>query len=188
MTPRENKRTCYSLQFIVWEWKIMSALSRKIMAAAVVAGLGVATTAAIAQQAAAPGKDNGQHEHHRLMPSQMVEARLAYIKTALQITQTQTAQWNTFADVLRKQAKARDEQITAMRAKWEQHKDGAARPDLLTMIEGRQKRLTVASANLSEYIAALKPLYASLSDSQKEIAPEVLRPHDHGGGRHEGGR
>ncbi len=160
------------------------------MAVAVVAGLGVGATAAIAQQAAAPEKDASQHEHHHLPPSQMVEARLAYIKTALQITPAQTAQWNAFADVLRKQAKAREAKMTEMRAKWEQHKDGDAKPDLMTMMEHRQKMLTDASANMSEYIAALKPLYASLSDSQKEIAPEVLGHHGRGheGWGHQGGR
>jgi hypothetical protein len=34
---------------------------------------------------------------------------------------------------------------------------------------------------MSEYIAALKPLYASLSDSQKEIVPQVLGHHGHDG-------
>jgi len=161
----------------------MLASSRKIMAAAVVAGLSIAATAAIAQQAAAPASDqkDGKHEHHHMMPSQMVEARLAYIKTALQITPTQTAQWNAFADVLRKQAKARDAKITEMRAKWEQHKDGDAKPDLLAMMEHRQKMLTDASANMGDYIAALKPLYASLSDSHKQFAPVVLGHHGHDG-------
>ncbi len=164
----------------------MLASSRKIMAAAVIAGLGIAATGAIAQQASAP--DGSQHEHNHMLPSQMVEARLAYIKTALQITPAQTTQWNAFADVVRKQAKARDAKITEMRAKWEQHKEGDAKPDLLTMMEHRQKMLTDASANMGDYIAALKPLYASLSDSQKEIAPQVLGHHGHGGWRHEGGR
>jgi LTXXQ motif family protein len=174
----------------------MLASSRKIMAAAVVAGLGVAATAAIAQQAATPaGAPAGdhkdwKHEHHGMMPSQMVEARLAYIKTALQITPNQSAQWNAFADVLRKQAKARDAKVTEMRAKWEQHKDGDAKPDLVARMEMRQKMLTEASANVGEYIAVLKPLYASLSDTQKEIAPQVLghHGHGHGGWGHQGGR
>jgi predicted secreted Zn-dependent protease len=170
---------------------IMLASSRKIMAAAVVAGLSIAATAAIAQQAAAPAQDgkDGKHEHHHMMPSQMVEARLAYIKTALQITPAQSTQWNAFADVVRKQAKARDAKITEMRAKWEQHKDGDAKPDLMARMEMRQKMLTEASTKVGEYITALKPLYASFSDSQKEIAPQVLGHHGHGGGwQHQGGR
>jgi hypothetical protein len=152
-----------------------------------VAGLGIAGTAAIAQQqAAAPAQDGkgSHHEHYGMLPSQRAEARLAYIKTALQITPAQTAQWNAFADVMRKQAKARDAKVEEMRAKFEQHKDGkddGARPDLIQHMEMREKMLTAATANMSEYIAALKPLYASLSDSQKEIVPQVLGHHGHDG-------
>jgi len=159
-----------------------------------VAGLGIAGTAAIAQQqAAAPSQDGKDgkgwhHEHHGMLPSQRAEARLAYIKTALQITPAQTAQWNAFADVVRKQAKERDAKVEEMRAKFEQRKEGDARPDLIARMEMRQKMLNAASANVGEYLTALKPLYASLSDSQKEIAPQVLGHHGHGDWHHQGGR
>src|SRR6185437_12925820 len=124
----------------------MKASARTLVAAAVVAALGVAGPAAIAQQqAAAPAQDGKgwHHDHHGMLPSQRAEARLAYIKTALQITPAQTAQWNAFADVVRKQAKARDAKVEEMRAKFEQHKDGkdnGARPDLIQHMEMRQKR------------------------------------------------
>ncbi len=163
----------------------MKASSRTIIAAAMVAGLGIAGTAAIAQQQAAA--QDGMHDHHHMLPSQRAEARLAYIKTALQITPAQTAQWNAFADIVRKQAKARDAEVEEMRAKWEQHKDGDVHSDLIARLEMRQKMLTAASANMDEVIAALKPLYASFSDSQKELAPELLGHHG-GGWRHMGGR
>jgi len=161
-----------------------------------VAGLGIAGTAAIAQQqAAAPaqdGKADGKswhHDHHGMLPSQRAEARLAYIKTALQITPAQTGQWNAFADVVRKQAKARDAKAEEMRAKFEQHKDGDARPDLVERLEFRQKMLNAAAANTGEMLTALKPLYASFSDSQKQTAAEVLNHHEgHGGWHHMGGR
>ena len=169
----------------------MKGSSRTIIAAAIVAGLGIAGTAAIAQQqAAAPAQDGkvSHHERHGMLPSQRAEARLAYIKTALQITPAQTAQWNAFADVVRKQAKARDAKIEEMRAKWEQRKEGDARPDLIQRLEMRQQMLTAASANTGELLTALKPLYASLSDSQKEIAPELLGHHGHGEWHHGGGR
>jgi hypothetical protein len=63
-------------------------------------------------------------------------------------------------------------------------RDGEKRPDPVAMLEHRQKRLTEASANMAEMIAVLKPLYATLSDTQKEIAAEVLERHrgmGHGG-------
>jgi predicted secreted Zn-dependent protease len=159
-----------------------------------VAALGVAGTAAVAQQqAAAPAQDGKgwHHEHRGMLPSQRAEARLAYIKTALQITPAQTAQWNTFAEVVRKQAKARDAKVEEMRARFEQRqqgKDAGARPDLIQRMEMREKMLTAATANMNEYIAALKPLYASFNDSQKEIAPQVLGHHGHGGWHHMGER
>ena len=172
--------------------KIMKASSRTMIAAAMVAALGVAGTAAIAQQqAAATAQDSkgSHHEHHGMLPSQRAEARLAYIKTALAITPAQTAQWNAFADVVRKQAKARDAKVEEMRAKFEQRKEGDARPDLIARLEMRQKMLTAATANTGEMLTALKPLYASFSDSQKQTAAEVLNRHEgHGGWHHMGGR
>jgi cell fate (sporulation/competence/biofilm development) regulator YlbF (YheA/YmcA/DUF963 family) len=166
----------------------MLTSSRKILTAVVVAGLTTAATVAIAQQAAPPvaGPEKqgpwAGHEHHHMMPSQLVEARLAYMKTALQITPAQSTQWNALADVLRKQAKARDEKFTEMHQKMESMKAGGdTRPDPITMMEHRQKMMTDAAANMAEFIAAAKPLYASFSDSQKEIAGEVLGHHGHGG-------
>ncbi len=166
----------------------MLSSSRKALVAVVVAGLSAAGTIAIAEQVAppAPAEKHGPWggEHHHMMPSQMIEARLAYIKTALQITPAQTAQWNAVADVMRKHAKARDEKVTEMRARMDSMKDGdGQRPDPIEMMEHRQKMMTDASADLAEFITAVKPLYASLSDSQKEVAAEVLGEHmrDRGG-------
>jgi uncharacterized protein HemX len=168
----------------------MKASSRALIAAAMVAGLGIAGTAAIAQQQAAQPAQDGKasHEHHGMLPSQRAEARLAYIKTALQITPAQTAQWNAFADVVRKQAKERDAKVEEMRAKFEQRKDNDQRPDLVERLEFRQKMLSTAAANTGELLTALKPLYATFSDSQKQAAVEVLGHHGHDGWHHMGGR
>jgi DNA-binding helix-hairpin-helix protein with protein kinase domain len=168
---------------------IMKASSRTLVAAAVVAGLGIAGTAAIAQQqAAAPAQAGEHHEHQGMLPSQRAEARLAYIKTALNITPAQTAQWNAFADVVRKQAKARDTKVEEMRARFEQRNEGEARPDLVERLEFRQKMLNTAAENTGELLTALKPLYASFSDSQKQTAAEMLSHRGHGGWGHMGGR
>jgi hypothetical protein len=174
----------------------MKATSRIIIAAAIVAGLGIAGAAATAQQqAAAPAQDgraqdgkSWHHEHDGMLPSQRAEARLAYIKTALQITPAQTAQWNAFADVVRKHAKERDAKVAEMRAKFDQHKDGDARPDLIERLEFRQKMLSTAAADAGELVTVIKPLYASFSDSQKQVAAEVLGHHGEGGWHHMGGR
>jgi hypothetical protein len=129
-------------------------------------------------------------ERHFMLPSERVEPRLAYLKTALKITDAQSKQWNAFAEVLRKQAKARDAKVEEMRAKFEADKD-KPRPQIsaIDRMERREKRMTDAAASLSEVLAAAKPLYAVLSDDQKQTADELLgRGGGHGGwgGRHFG--
>jgi hypothetical protein len=169
----------------------MFATSRTVLAALVVAGFGIAGTAAIAQQATTPAapamEKHGPWGEHHMLPSQMVEARLAFIKTALQITPAQGPQWDAFANYMRKRAKARDEKVKEMQAKMEAWKSGDhKRPDPIEMLEHRQKALTEAQANLTDFIAVVKPLYASFSDSQKEMAGQVLSEHHghHGMGDH----
>lgn len=162
---------------------------RKSAAAGMVAIASVvfAATPAPAQDkqapSTAPADKAGHHDHwdrHDRLPGEFIEARLAFIKTALKITPAQSTQWNALAEIMRKQAKARDAEITAMRAKKD---DQHARPDPIEMLEHREKFLATASANLAEYVTALKPLYASLSDDQKEVAREVLAHHGHHGHR-----
>ncbi len=175
----------------------MKRFSNKIVAAsAFVAALGGTLLAfplvldnpafALDAPATTPGQDG--HRHFRL-PSEQIEPRLAYLKTALKITDAQTKQWNAFADVLRKEAKDRDAKVEAMRAKFEAGK-GKPHPEVSAVdrLEHRQKQLTEASAELSERIAAVKPLYAVLSDDQKQTADELLAHEGgHGGFGHHGG-
>jgi hypothetical protein len=117
------------------------------------------------------GADDGPSEHHHLLPSELVEPRLAFLKTALKITDAQSKQWSAFADVMRKQAKEKDAMVTALRA----YKD--ANLTVIDRMEQRQKMLSTAAANLSDLIAAAQPLYASFSDEQKQLANEFLAPH-----------
>jgi hypothetical protein len=169
----------------------MAKFSRFLPASAIVAGLALSSFAVMAQdQSARPpaagardhgGKDGHWGDHHGPMASQLVEARIAYIKTALRITPAQTAQFNAVADLMRKEAKERD----ARMAEWQNHKpDDHARPDPLQMLEHRQKMMQDGAARLGEMIAAWKPLYASLDDSQKQLLPAVLGHQGHHGWGH----
>ena len=120
----------------------------------------------------------GEHHHHdRPLPGQLIEARLAFIKTALKITDAQGAQWNAYADTLRKQAKEKDTRIQAMRAKHDAKSNQAGNEDLIERLEHHQKRMTDKAANLAQYIAVAKPFYASLSNEQKEVANQILAHH-----------
>jgi protein CpxP len=119
------------------------------------------------------------------LPSERVEARLAEAKTKLKITAAQEAQWNAFADVTRKHARAADENVKAMR-------DGKRTQERLTAVQRMERRQQMAASHaqrLTEVIAAAKPLYAALSTEQKTIADDMLTPRrGHGGRGHHGRR
>jgi hypothetical protein len=126
------------------------------------------------------------HGHRALrMPSERVEARLAYLKTALEITDSQQPQWNAFADTLRRQAREADKRIEARRAQGTQARRDTP-PTAIERMERGQQRLAAASARLNETLAAAKPLYAALSPEQQKIADELLTPR-HGGRFHHRG-
>jgi len=88
-------------------------MNKLILTSLVSAGLVAAIPPAITQ---APntegGPQAGQYAHRQAherrafrSPVDRAEARLAYLKTALKITEAQETQWNAFADVRRKQAR-----------------------------------------------------------------------------------
>jgi hypothetical protein len=124
------------------------------------------------------------------LPSERVEARLAYVRTALKITDAQQAQWESFANVLRKHARDMDQRIQQRMAQRQQA--GAQRTErprfsAIERLERQQQRLTQRSARLNEVIAAAKPLYAAFSPEQKQLADQMLGERGQRGGQH-GGR
>ncbi len=145
------------------------------------------------EQRGGPHHGPGAHGMHMRMPSERIEARLAYIRTALKITDAQQAQWDTFANVMRKHASDMDQR---MKQRMAQHQAGAQRPErpqlsAVERLERQQQRLAQRSARLNEVITAAKPLYASFSPEQKQIADQMLAQGEHrrgprGGGHHSG--
>jgi hypothetical protein len=136
------------------------------------------------------------------MPSERVEARLAYAKTALKITDAQQPQWEGFANVLRKHARDMDQRFQQRRTQWEAARAArgdaarsatpdarmAQRPNVTAIdrLERTQQRMAERSARLNEVIAAAKPLYAALSPEQRQIADGMLARKGHGhGGQHQ---
>jgi hypothetical protein len=129
------------------------------------------------------------------MPSERVEARLAYVRTALKITDSQQSQWENFANVLRKHARAMDQRVQQRRAQFEggrgaqgERVPGARGPEgrqvtAIDQLERAQQRTAEHAARLNEVIAAAKPLYASLSPEQKQVADGMLAHRGHGGQR-----
>jgi hypothetical protein len=157
---------------------IVSTLATLSLVAAA-APLAVAQTAT---PSAAPRPAHAQHAFR--MPSERAEARLAYVKTALKITDAQASQWDAFANVVRQHAKAADQRMQERRARFEQAKAAGGerkRPTAIDRLERRQQFLTAAAARSGELLAVQKPLYAALAPEQQRVADELFAPRGHRG-------
>lgn len=156
-------------------------MNKLMMSALIAAGFATAVPLSMAQTAnPAPGAVQGQHAkrfHHGKqafsLPGERVEARLAYIKTALKITDAQQTQWDNFAGVMRKQAKDADARIQERRAKMAANTE-RKRPTAIERLERQQAFMATASARIGERLTVQKPLYAALSPEQQQIADKVL--------------
>lgn len=156
-------------------------MRKTIISGVILAGL-AAPSLALAQAAAptppAPQQHMARPEHHRPLPGQLIDARLAFLKTALKITPGQEQQWNAFATVMRQQAREMDTKIEQMRQAHQNRAPNAARPDVIARLQHRQEFLAAAAARTNALLTAAKPLYASFSPQQKQMADELLA---HGG-------
>lgn len=155
-------------------------MNKLMMSALIAAGFAAAVPLSMAQTAnPTPGATQGQHQrfHHDKqafsLPSERVEARLAYIKTALKITDAQKTQWDNFAGVMRKQAKEGDARMQEHRAKMAANTE-RKRPNAIERLERQQAFMATASARIGERLTVQKPLYAVLSPEQQQIADKVL--------------
>jgi hypothetical protein len=130
-------------------------------------------------EGAPPERPNTEHAVHAKdlplppLPGAMIEAHLAFLKTALKVTDAQTAAWNAVADVLREQAKRHDAEIAARR---KAHEAATEPPDLPTILQDRQHMAVEEAEELSKLLAALKPFYGMLSAEQKETADHLFPP------------
>jgi hypothetical protein len=119
-------------------------------------------------------------------PTERVEARLAYIRTALKITNAQQAQWDAYAAVVRSYARDMEQRFQSRRsAEYRQRH----RPNAIERLERTQSFLANAVTRINQLLAVEKPLYAALSPEQQKVADEVLRPRSRSQhGREPGGR
>jgi hypothetical protein len=165
-------------------------MNRKLIAALFTVGLASAMPAAIAQTASpqtkGPQASHARQDHHakHQLPSERIEARLAYIQMALKITDAQKPQWETFAATLRKQAREADKRVQERRT---QMADRSKQQNVsaIERLERRQRMMAARVQHMNELIAASKPLYATLNPDQKLIADGLLSPRN-GKGGHKG--
>ncbi|MGA0025528.1 MAG: Spy/CpxP family protein refolding chaperone [Burkholderiales bacterium] len=168
-------------------------MNKLIMSTLIAAGFAAAVPLAIAQSASPAQGQHAQRHHHGKqafrLPGERVEARLAYMRTALKITEAQQAQWDAFAGVMRRQAAEADARIKARQAKMATNTE-RKRPTAIERLERRQAFMATASVRIGERLAVQKPLYAALSPEQQQVADRLFagRGGKHGGrgGRHGG--
>jgi hypothetical protein len=150
-----------------------------------------ATTAsmAIAQTAPNANAPSASHPAHRFMdrpfskPTERVEARLAYEKTALKITDAQQPQWDSYANVVRKNAQDMEQRFQSMHSGGPEHSKHQ-RPTAIERLENAQSFLAEAVTRTTQLLAVEKPLYATLSPEQQKVADVVLNPRRQSMGRH----
>jgi hypothetical protein len=98
-----------------------------------------------------------------------VEGRIASLKTELKITDPQAGAWNSFADVMRANAKRAGQVHAGMMTPL-----NVARPSLPQRLERHERMLAVGLDNFRAMKPALVRLYAGLSAEQKSSADRLL--------------
>ena len=129
------------------------------------------------------GLDAGTH-HPRFSAEDFAaftDARIAALKSGLQLKPTQEKKWFALETALREQAKAHAARAAESRDKAEEHHEYH---DVIEGLRERAKQLEAQSAELQTIAAEFKkladaaePLYESLDEAQKRRFEPLLRKH-----------
>ena len=157
----------------------MIRLRTPFLAAALFTGVAaIGLAPALAQTAPAPANSTAapsEARHHameRMMPGQFVDGRIAFLKAQLKITPAQEAQWQQVEAAMHENAKTLDQTITTAR-------QNRGNTDAVQRLELREQFAKVRVDNDARLLAAFKPLYASLSPEQQQMANQRVGAHHH---------
>ncbi len=159
----------------------MLSSRHRILAGALALGLlGAAAPAVFAQPANPPGASRSFNRH--------MDGRIAFLKAELKITPAQQAAFDNYVKVMKQNA---DEMSAAMqKRRAARTASGDQKPKPPTAIEQMERRTEAAKlavAQSQRSLDAFKPLYAQLSDEQKQVADELIGRGGRGGpGGHNG--
>jgi hypothetical protein len=138
----------------------------------------VGLTPALAQNAPAPATSETatapMHHHARMLPSQLVDGRIAFLKAELKITPAQETQWQQVATAMHQNATALDQVMGNARQQ-------SGSMDAVQRLALREQFAKVRADNDARLLTAFKPLYASLSPEQQQMANTLAEAHH---GRH----
>ena len=115
-------------------------------------------------------------------PTDQVEARLAYIRTALRISDEQQPQWNAFAGKMRQLAAAREKAMQQWRETMARSSGKRERLELSAVerLEYWQRLHAEAITRINEMLSVVKPLYEALNAEQKQVADALFARRDYG--------
>ena len=100
------------------------------------------------------------------------EGRIAFFNAQLKITPAQEAQWQQVEAAMRENAKTLDQTITTAR-------QNRGNMDAVQRLELHEQFAKVRVDNDARLLAAFKPLYASLSPEQQQMANQLVGAHHH---------
>jgi hypothetical protein len=102
--------------------------------------------------------------------SSHIEGRLAFLKAELKITPDQESLWNDYAAAVRDNAKTIGERCAGMMGA-----SGDKAPSLPERLDVQEDFMASRLEGLRAVGKALKPLYAALSDEQKQLADQFIK-------------
>jgi periplasmic protein CpxP/Spy len=131
---------------------------------------------ALAQSTPAPANSSAaqsEARHHamqRMLPGQLVDGRIAFLKAELKITPAQETQWQQVAGAMHENADSLDQAIKTAR-------QDRGPMDAVKRLAQREQFAKVRAENDARLLEAFKPLYASLSPEQQQMANQLVVPH-----------
>jgi hypothetical protein len=104
-------------------------------------------------------------------PSQeaVIEGRLAFLRVALGITETQSSAWNTYADAVRNHA-------GRMQDTYQHHVDAMMQGDAISRIDARIQMMEAMLDAMKAIRPAIDQLYKALTSDQKQLANQLIGP------------
>jgi len=132
--------------------------------------------------------EGGNHRFNAEMQSRLEDGRLAMVKTALKLTDAQSKLWAPVEDMIRQEASARGQHRHDGRHEGRRGDETRAEASLPDRLDKASAKMTERAAQMKAYATALRPLYDSFSDEQKQIAGPLLAGLVGGGGGHGEGR
>jgi hypothetical protein len=155
--------------------KLLSSTLVCVCIAAFSASAAVAQTTPNADSRPASGPEKRHVDRPFSRPTERIEARLAYVRTALKISHAQQSQWDAYANFMRKHAQQREQGFRSKRA-GELGRTQRQRPNAIERLEKTQSFHAEAVTRINQLLAVEKPLYAALSSEQQKVADKVLHP------------